>query len=395
MTMPSRHAWFSSCLLASLPWLAGCADGDAPVAVEAPPFVFRSLELEQKSSTGQKEWSLSSPEARYELNRRLVRARRPVGLLFRNGKPSFRIQSDLAQVINDGEKILLEGNVKLQQLTGSKLLIQGDRLRWRPDQGVLTMEQRPRASDQESRISAREAELQQTTNELRLTGTVQLDRWSTSDRNARPDSSLRSGEAQWNLDTGQLNAKGPILGQRRDEEGTVLEQLEGQSLDGNTLKGEITVQAPVILRIPREKGVLRAKATTWLFRDQIIRSAEPFKADLDRTTIRGESFRADLGQSSVDVNGACEIRQPGEALKAERCRWNWSNEAVLAEGKVELRRDENDQVTRATRLEGTVGKEGRISFTAPGSKVQSEVRIPTEGPEGTPEARPQPNPVSF
>ena len=140
MTMPSRHAWFSSCLLASLPWLAGCADGDAPVAVEAPPFVFRSLELEQKSSTGQKEWSLSSPEARYELNRRLVRARRPVGLLFRNGKPSFRIQSDLAQVINDGEKILLEGNVKLQQLTGSKLLIQGDRLRWRPDQGVLTTE---------------------------------------------------------------------------------------------------------------------------------------------------------------------------------------------------------------------------------------------------------------
>ena len=82
--------------------------------------MFRSLELEQKSSDGQNEWTLSSPEARYELNKRLVRARKPVGLLFRNGKPSFRIQSDLAQVINDGEKILLEGNVKLQQLTGDE-----------------------------------------------------------------------------------------------------------------------------------------------------------------------------------------------------------------------------------------------------------------------------------
>ena len=59
----------------------------------------------------------------------------------------------------------------------------------------------------------------------------------------------------------------------------------GQSLNGNTLKGEITVQAPVILKIPREKGVLRAQATTWLFRDQIIRSAKPFEADLERTRI--------------------------------------------------------------------------------------------------------------
>ena len=155
------------------------------------------------------------------------------------------------------------------------------------------------------------------------------------------------------------------------------------------------MQAPVILKIPREKGVLRAQATTWLFRDQIIRSAEPFEADLERTRITGDGFRADLGATTVDVNGACEIRQPGEVLEAERCRWNWNSEDVLAEGKVRLRRDENDQVTRAMRLEGTIGKEGRISFTAPGSKVQSEVRLPSEGKGGTPGSRPQPNPVSF
>ena len=395
MALPSRHAWLSGCLLASLPLLGGCADGEAPVAVDAPPFVFRSLELEQKSSDGQRDWSLSSPEARYELNKRLVRARRPVGLLFRNGKPSFRIQSDLAQVINDGEKILLEGNVKLQQLTGAKLLIQGDRLRWRPEQGVLTMEQRPRATDQESRISARVAELQQTTNELTLSGSVQLDRWSTADRRVPPDSSLRSGKARWNLDSGRLKAQGPVLGQRRDREGTVLEQLEGRSLNGNTLKGEITVLAPVILRIPREKGVLKAQATTWLFREQIIRSTSPFEADLERTRISGDGFSADLGATTVDVKGSCEIRQPGERLEAERCRWNWSSEAVSAEGEVRLQRDENDQVTRATRLEGTVGEEGRISFSAPGSRVESEVRLPADGTRGSAGSRPQPDPVSF
>ena len=395
MALPSRHAWFSSCLIACLPVLAGCANESTPVAVEAPPFVFRSLELEQKGGDGEQQWSLSSPEARYELSKRLVRARKPVGLLYRDGKPSFRIQSDLAYVINDGDKILLEGNVRLQQLTGRKLLIQGDRLRWSPVEGVLTMEQRPRAIDSESLISASEAELQQTTNELTLTGTVQLNRWTDSDRKGRPDSSLRSRAAQWNLDSGLLRAKGPILGQRRDAEGTVLEQLEGVSLDGNTLKGEITVQAPVIIKIPRENGVLKARATTWLFRDQIILSNEPFEADLDRIRITGNGFRADLGQTTVNVNGDCEITQPGERLKADRCRWNWSSEAILAEGQVRLKRDENDQVTRATRLEGTVGEEGRIAFTAPGSRVQSQVKIKDEGTSGTSVPRPQRNPVSF
>ena len=155
------------------------------------------------------------------------------------------------------------------------------------------------------------------------------------------------------------------------------------------------MQAPVIIKIPRENGVLKARATTWLFRDQIILSAEPFEADLDRTRITGNRFRADLGQTTVNVNGDCEITQPGERLKADRCRWNWSSESILAEGNVRLKRDENDQVTRATRLEGTVGKEGRIAFTAPGSRVQSQIKIQDEGTSGTSESRPQRNPVSF
>ena len=137
-------------LLISSLMLTGCVSEKPASTVQAPPFVFRSLKLEQKNKQGLMDWSLNSPEARYELTRRLVRAREPDGVLFRNGKPSFRVRSDLALVVNDGEQILLEGDVRLQQLNGSKLLIQGDRLRWRPEQGLLLIEQRPRATDEDS-----------------------------------------------------------------------------------------------------------------------------------------------------------------------------------------------------------------------------------------------------
>ncbi len=376
--MPSRGRLHGG-LLIFLSLLAGCASEKPVSTIQSPPFVFRSLKLEQKNKQGFIDWSLNSPEARYELSRRLVRARQPVGVLYRKGKPSFRVRSDLALVVNDGEQILLEGDVRLQQLNGSRLLIQGDRLRWRPEEGLLLIEQRPRASDQDSRISASEAELQQRTNDLTLKGVVQLERWSDNADPSKPDTTLRSGRARWNLDSGLLSADGPVLAQRRDEEGTVLEQLQGKRLEGNTLAGDLMVMAPVTVRMPRQKGVLRARDTTWNFRTQVVRTELPFEAELERTRIFGNGFMARLKETTVDINGDCRIQQPGEALDAQPCRWNWSTEDVLAEGSVELRRDDNDQLTRASKLMGQVGKQGRITFSAPGGKVQSQVRFPSDG----------------
>ena len=378
MTLMNATGRLRSGLMMSLLLMTGCVSEKPASTVKAPPFVFRSLKLEQKTKQGLMDWSLNSPEARYELNRRLVRARHPIGVLYKNGKPSFRVRSDLALVVNDGEQILLEGDVRLQQLNGSNLLIQGDRLRWRPQQGILLIEQRPRATDKESRISASEAQLLQTTNDLTLKGVVKLERWSEDSDPSKPDTTLRTGLAQWNLDSGLLNAKGPVLAQRRDQEGTVLEQLQGKSLQGNTRAGDLKVMAPVMVQMPRQKGVLKAQDTTWNFRTQIVRSEQPFEAELDRTRIFGNAFQAELQNTTVVIKGDCRIEQPAEALDATTCRWNWGTEEVLAEGNVLLRREANDQQTRASKLVGQVGEKGRITFTAPGGKVESQVRFPSD-----------------
>ena len=382
------------CLVALL-LLTGCVSEQPAATVQSPPFVFRSLKLEQKTRKGLMDWSLNSPEARYELNRRLVRAVQPVGVLYRKGKPSFKVQSDLALVVNDGEQILLEGDVKLQQLNGSKLLIQGDRLRWRPQEGVLLIEQRPRAVDQDSRISSSKAQLLQTTNDLTLKGVVQLERWTESSDPSKPDTTLRTGEAQWNLDSGVLNAEGPVLAQRRNLEGTVLQQLQGRSLQGNTRAGDLKVTAPVVVRMPPQKGVLKAQDIMWNFRSQIVRTEQPFEAELDRARIFGSAFQAELKNTTVLIQNDCRIQQPGESLDARTCTWNWGTEEVLAEGNVVVKRDANDQLTRASKLVGRVGEKGRITFTAPGGRVESQVRFPADRPvDQTPRPR-KSAPVEF
>ena len=106
-----RTTWITPVILSAL--VLGCSSstGNRSQTVAPPPFVFRKLELEQKKSSGDVDWKLSSPEARYELSRRLVRAKRPEGVLYSKNKPSFKIRADFAIVINDGEQIMLEGDV--------------------------------------------------------------------------------------------------------------------------------------------------------------------------------------------------------------------------------------------------------------------------------------------
>ena len=356
----------------------GCASstGNRSQKVAPPPFVFRKLELEQKKSSGDVDWKLSSPEARYELSRRLVRAKQPVGVLYSKNKPSFKIRANFAIVINDGEQIMLEGDVQIQQVNGQKILIKGERLRWQPQLSRLVMEQQPRAFDDRSRITATVAILQQDTNDLTLSGPVQLDRWQDKlALNVKPDTAVRTGKAFWNLSNGALKADGPVLGQRRDQEGVVLEQLEGRELIGNTQQGVIKVKSPVIVTMPKNKGLLRAKDTSWNFRKQTLKSNDPFEGLINEIQINGERFSAELDQSTVIIPEGCRIKQPGERLRARKCRWNWETDKVLATGNVRVERDENNQITESQTLNGSVGEKGSLIFSAPGNKVRSQLTI--------------------
>ena len=99
--------------LASL--LVGCQGQKTPEP-PAQPFVFRSLNLKQHNLLGQPTWTLTSPEARYDLGRRVAQASNLKGTLFTNGTPRYRLSATSATVLNDGELIQLEGDLVIQRL---------------------------------------------------------------------------------------------------------------------------------------------------------------------------------------------------------------------------------------------------------------------------------------
>ena len=133
-----------------------------------PSFVFRSLDLSQRADNGDRDWDLTSPEARYDFSSRTIRARRPEGLLYQNDQPRHRITADLATVLRDGELVVLEGSVQLRQLNQRGLTIEGDNLIWTPSQSRMVITQRPKANDGQTQIRSRELTFQQDTEVLRF-----------------------------------------------------------------------------------------------------------------------------------------------------------------------------------------------------------------------------------
>ena len=80
--------------LTATAFLTGCMSTPDQADEVAPPFVFRSLNLNQRRDDGSRDWDLISPEVRYDLESRTVQAQSPSGLIYRDDKPYLRILRD-------------------------------------------------------------------------------------------------------------------------------------------------------------------------------------------------------------------------------------------------------------------------------------------------------------
>ncbi|MEB3247261.1 MAG: LPS export ABC transporter periplasmic protein LptC [Synechococcus sp.] len=354
--------------------VVGCTQQSGSSQEPAPPFVFRSLDLNQRRKDGQKDWDLKSPEARYELSSRTVRARQPKGILYRNDRPFYEISAELATVLNDGELVVLEGSVKLQQLKDQNVLIKGDRLVWSPQAARMMIDQRPEALDAESRLISTSVTFLQNTNTLRFRGPTQLLQWKGRRRyGVKPESDIRAADGQWNLDNGDLNVQGPVLASQPAER-----QLRATALKGNTRSRHLDLLQPVQLKLGKDKTVIKAGLTRWDYGRQRLTSTVPFQAISPTAEATGDGFVVDQPTTTMIISRACRLKQPGEALTAQRCSWNWRSERLIADGDVVLTRSDPEQVTRAARLEGLLGEKQGMRFTAGGQPVQSTLRFKPE-----------------
>ncbi|MCP9858252.1 MULTISPECIES: LPS export ABC transporter periplasmic protein LptC [unclassified Cyanobium] len=363
-------------LAAALLLLPGCGGGEVTRETPPTPFVFRSLNLRQQDVLGRPNWELTSPEARYDLRRRVARALLPRGVIYSDGKPAYRVEASTGTVINDGAVILLEGRIRLQRLGSAPVMIQGSRVRWLPSRNLMEIDRHPEGFDPHTRLSAERATFRLDKDTLELQGKPQLKRWAQAfdpfqaNPVGPPQIAVTVASVLWQPGSGALTAGGPVLGERRppgSATGAPPQTLTATSLKGNTQTQQFYLGPPVLFKDPAVAGGVRA---------------------------RGQAMQVDAAQQLVRIPMGCLIEQAGASLQAQSCAWNWRTQAIAADGSVLLQRPASRQLTRGSLLRGQLGAKGSVVVTAPGGRVFSQFQVPTtKAPPRPAPPRPKPEPI--
>ena len=335
------------------------------------PFVFRSLDLKQRRPDGVRDWELTSPEARYNTAARTVRARSPKGILYFEDKPSFMISAEHATVVNDGELVVLEGTVRLKRLGTSPLLIQGDRLIWRPGLSTMVINQRPSALNRNSKLVSNSLTFQQDSGQLLFTGPTKLSRWEKNySSTIDPQTLITAGHGKWNLNSGTIAAVGPIIANQSNGR-----QLTAVSMQGNTTKNYLDLKAPVQFKLEDDKAVVDAGETRWDFEQNQLSSKAPVSASLTKGEVHGVGFIIDIPGNTLTISNSCKVAQPDKNLSANRCSWNWKNDLLTAAGRVNLKESGSDQVKRADQMQGEFNPDGSIRFSPSQNRVKTQIQL--------------------
>ena len=359
----------SGCLLAS------CASKPATQNQNqsSTPFIFKSLDLKQRRPDGVRDWELTSPEARYNTAARTVRAKIPKGVLYFEDKPSFMISAEHATVLNDGELVVLEGTIRLKRLGAEPLLIQGDRLIWRPALSTMVINQRPVALNRNSRIISNSLIFQQQSGQLLFSGPTKLSRWEKNySSTLNPQTVITAGNSRWNLNTGIIAAVGPILAYQDNGR-----ELTAASIQGNTKNNFLDLKAPVQFKLEQDDAIVNAGETRWNFERDELSSKAPVSASLPKGDVSGVGFIIDIRNNLLTISNSCEVAQLDKNLRAKSCTWDWGKDLLTAAGNVNLKESKTGQVQRAEQIDGALNQDGSIRFSPARDRVKTQIKLNT------------------
>ena len=359
----------SGCLLAS------CASKPATQNQNqsSTPFIFKSLDLKQRRPDGVRDWELTSPEARYNTAARTVRAKIPKGILYFEDKPSFMISAEHATVLNDGELVVLEGTIRLKRLGAEPLLIQGDRLIWRPALSTMVINQRPVALNRNSRIISNSLIFQQQSGQLLFSGPTKLSRWEKNySSTLNPQTVITAGNSRWNLNTGIIAAVGPILAYQDNGR-----ELTAASIQGNTKNNFLDLKAPVQFKLEQDDAIVNAGETRWNFERDELSSKAPVSASLPKGDVSGVGFIIDIRNNLLTISNSCEVAQLDKNLRAKSCTWDWGKDLLTAAGNVNLKESKTGQVQRAEQIDGALNQDGSIRFSPATDRVKTQIKLNT------------------
>ena len=376
--LTNRKAWLCSLLLllclSAWSWLRQPTVTPTPVEAQSDQLVFEDVTLDQPNERGERLWKLRAVQATYSPSGSQAKVDKPRGKLFRGEQELYEIEANEGEVNQDGETIVLRGKVFVQDLRDGAAL-RADEAEWLPNEDSLTLRGQVVGTQEGLQIRASEGIWQDSSNEIRLTGTPVL----TTVKEQRL--TVETEAALWQIGQQRISSEKAIALRQSAEADpeTIVRRANAGNGELNLETQDVILRQNAIVTFVEPPMDIRSNNLRWQTqRDQVTSEARVTVVDrAEKVTMAGDRADADIANEVVEftgnVRGVAELRQ--SRITADRLKWFAKTQDVEAEGNVNYAQVEPSLEVSGPSATGNLNDE---FVTMSGGEVQTTVIPITE-----------------
>ncbi|MGB3494098.1 MAG: LPS export ABC transporter periplasmic protein LptC [Elainellaceae cyanobacterium] len=339
-------------------------ESDEEVSDPERNLTFDNITLEQSGDGGEVVWRMTADQAIYSQDRQTADVVKPSGDFLRDGEPTLKIQAERGQVLNDGERIILKGEVIATDVESGAVL-RGDEMEWSTGDDLVVVRNNVVGTHPDFSIAADEARAAISEERIEVSGNVVA-------VSKEKDLQLAAEELVWFLEEERLVSDRPIR----------IQQLEGRRVTaratGDSAEFDMASQvarleknAVVIAQEPPIR--LEGDAIEWNLENSTIRADERFTVThrQEQVTMTADQGQGNLTTQVFRMNGNVIVvaQQNQGRLTSNKLTWTIPTQEILAEGDVVYR-----QTDPVFNLRGEVadGKLENQTIVVSGGRVITE-----------------------
>ena len=310
---------------------------------------FNSVTLEDFDKKGRLWWKVKAEQAAYSRDKKTARVKKPNGEFYQDGKAILKVSGDSGEVVKDGERIFLRGNILATDLRDG-LTLKGNELEWQPQKDLILIRNNVTGARKNVKASANGGKYLTRQRRLELDGKVTAE-------SAEPDLKFNTERLVWLVEKDKLMGDRPLQ----------LERYENKVVTdrANATQGEMDLKTQVVtlkqnaqLNIVDPSVQVSGNLVNWRIKERIIASPQPVTINNAKDGVTLTGNQGDLNLKTKLLNLVGNVRGAGgprqARLTSDRLLWNIDTQQFQADGNVTYQQAKPPLNVAGPRASGTL-----------------------------------------
>jgi LPS export ABC transporter protein LptC len=259
-----------------------------------------NFSLEQSNRNGQLWWRLKAKQATYTIDKKIAKVSDLAGELYQDGQVVMRLTAKTADVEQDGERVLLRGDVTATE-TRNQLVVISQELEWQAAKDLLTIRKNISANNPQLRATAQRGEYTSRQQRLEMFDQIVA---------LVPAESLRlkTDYLLWQVDRKNISSNKSLLAERfRDNK--LVERVEAERVSYNLERRVAEVSSNLRFNSLAQSMQVTANSGTWdVAKESIaLRDKIRFEGTEPPLQITANLARWNIPQQTITASNALEI----------------------------------------------------------------------------------------